>query len=124
MSVNLQAALDGLTEAGKAIAGDSQAALAALQAFVDGLRVDTANLLDAAATALATGQDVTTWTNSLKAQVDAVALRTLRSVRELDAATGEKIKAAALGAFQTAIRLVVGLPFAPTGISTIEPPKP
>lgn len=107
MSVNLQAALDGLTEAGKAIAGDSQAALAALSEFVEALEPDTAQLLDAAAQALATGGDVDTWKNALVAQVDAVALRTLSTAAALEAATSERIKAAALGALHAVLAVAV-----------------
>lgn len=106
-NVNLQAALDGLTQAGKEIAGDSQAALAAVAAYVDGLRADTGQILDAAATALANGQDVSTWTNALKAQVEAVALDTLDAVEQLSVVDGEKIKSAALGALHAVLAVAV-----------------
>lgn len=103
MNVNLQSALDGLISAGKAIAGDSAAAMKAVGEFAERLKPDAQQILDAAAVTLASGGDASTWLESLKAQVDAVALETVFQVHELAASESERIKGAALGALHAVL---------------------
>lgn len=105
----VDAALQSIETAGAAaLQGAGKDALAAVEAsreFVAQLAPDTEELVTAAAEAAARGEDTGTWTEALKAQLQAVALRTVEVVGGLAEAEAARLKDVALGAFHALIAL-------------------
>jgi hypothetical protein len=100
-----QAGAAALQSAGK----DAQAAVEAAREFVAQLAPDTEQLVTAAAESAARGEDPGTWTEALKAQLQAAALRTVQLVGDLADAEAQRLRDVAMGALHAAIGIAVAL---------------
>jgi hypothetical protein len=78
---------------------------AAVQQYVEELTPEVESVIDAGVTAIATGQDPQPWYDAAEAQIEAVALRTLRSASSVSFDFEERVRLVSV----TAIRMAIAI---------------